>query len=377
MNRNCPICDSNVKTILYHQKFCKTDITIIPEYNVVGCLKCGFCFADNIPTQLEFNKYYEKMSKYETDYTNKEHNQKIFDFIIRGLKDKNARILDIGCGTGGLLKIFKENGFTNLFGLDPSARCVDILLDNGIKALQGSVNNLKLDNKHRFDLIILSSVLEHIVDLKDCMMRVSNLSAPNGLLFVEVPNAARFQGYVFAPFQQFSVEHINYFSHWSIDNLLKMFYFERCDMENMENKINQTIDPCIFTMAVNRYHEPVLNHVTIENIDSYIEICQEKEKELKDDIEDILSYYEKIIIWGCGTFTQMLIGKGILDLSKVSYFVDSNMNYRNKTINYLPIKMPSEINSNEPILISSWSYQEEIAKYISDNFKNEVLKIYE
>jgi hypothetical protein len=65
-NRLCPICNSDKKTVLFHQSFSGfADNNLLNSYDVVACDDCGFCFADNIPPQNVFDKYYRDLSKYE------------------------------------------------------------------------------------------------------------------------------------------------------------------------------------------------------------------------------------------------------------------------------------------------------------------------
>ena len=42
---------------------------------------------------------------------------------IKRFINKNISILDIGCANGGLLEVFKLNGYSDLSGLDPSPAC--------------------------------------------------------------------------------------------------------------------------------------------------------------------------------------------------------------------------------------------------------------
>jgi SAM-dependent methyltransferase len=235
MNRSCPICSSSKKTLIYKQKFTNSGISLMKGYDIVVCKTCGFVFADKIPLQKEFDHYYAVMSKYEFNYANGavskdylNHFTKIVNFLIPNIARKKAAILDIGCSTGGLLSIFKLKGYTNLLGIDPSSSCIKAV--RKLYRIEASVNNIanfKTDKK--FDLIILSAVLEHLVDFTQAILKIRSLLKDQGLLFIEVPDVERFAlfcsparldkedgrprprmvggrtSFVQAPFQQFSI----------------------------------------------------------------------------------------------------------------------------------------------------------------------------
>ncbi len=387
MNRFCPICSSAQKTKLYNQNFHNKVIALMENYDVVVCDNCCFVYADNIPSQEEFNKYYAVMSKYEFDFKDGVvsgdylmHFQKIAKFLKPYLPDKKVRILDIGCSTGALLYVLKSEGYSNLSGLDPSPACVKTVRKlYDIEAVACNISDFISD--HQFGVIILSAVLEHFVDFEVALRKIRSLLIDGGLLFIEVPDAERFDSYIFTPFQQFSIEHINYFSQYSLKNLLGKFSFETIGLEKNENRINQTIDPDIFFLSKKQKKSDfkIVKDVACElRIKKYIVQCSEFDLKVKKIIRERLSDKNKIIVWGVGTHTQRLIGTG-LDLSKILFFVDSNSRYHGKKINGLEIKSPADIKEGAPILISTYSYQEEVVQQIRVGLKlkNEIIKIYE
>lgn len=357
------------------------------SYDVVACKKCGLVFADNIPSQAEFNNYYEILSKYEFNYkeglVNQDyikHFSKITGFIIRHLKNKEAVILDIGCSTGGLLSILKSKGYTNLLGIDPSPSCVKTV--NKLYRINASVNNIEnFKTNKKFDLIILSAVLEHVVDFRNSFEKIRSLLNENGLLFIEVPDIEKFWQYVSAPFQQFSIEHINYFSKYSLANLLSLFSFRTIKVKDNVSKLSQMIDPDIFILAQKTNNNDsglVKDKVSASGIKKYIKKCLKTDLRIKKIVNEKLPKQNKIIVWGVGTHTQRLIGAGILDPVRIIYFVDSNKRYTGKKLYSLTIKSPGDITEKNPILISTQSYQDEITNQIRKtlHLDNEIITLY-
>ncbi|MFH1292381.1 MAG: class I SAM-dependent methyltransferase [bacterium] len=386
MNRACPICLSNNKKQLYKQNFGNQTIAPMIGYNIVICQECGFAYADNIPSQEKFDDYYTEMSKYEFSHSDGivaekyvNHFQNIVDFLIPYLANKKSKIIDIGCSTGCLLSLLKSEGYCDLTGLDPSQACVKTAKElYNIDIINGSISDLN-DSK-KYDLVILSAVLEHLVDFEGSLNKICSSLNHNGLIFIEVPDALRFSSYITAPFQQFSIEHINYFSKYSIANLLSKYSFELLNVLENVNLTNELSDPDIFVMAKkvdNSSFKIERDNVSEINLKEYIKASTEIDLKIKKIIKEKLIDKEKIIIWGVGTHTQRLIGSG-LDLKQVAYFVDSNERYCGKEMNGVKIKSPNDINEDVPILISSYSYQDEISKQIRDDLKldNEILKLY-
>ena len=386
MNRFCPICSCSEKTFLYKQNFHNKVISLMDNYDVVVCDSCGFVYADNIPSQSEFDSYYAAMSRYEFSHNDGifsksyiDHARGIIDFLIPHISNKKARILDIGCSTGCLLSLFKERGYSNLIGVDPSPSCAETVIKRyGIETVASTISTFEPNES--FDVIILSAVVEHLVDLDSSIQKVISMLNPNGLLFIEIPDAERFDTYIFTPFQQFSIEHINYFTQHSITNLLSKFSFEIIEMQKSENKGNQTIDPNLLILSRKSSKsdiQTIRDDICEIKIRNYMSQCSKIDLDMKKTIQEKLSNKDKVIVWGVGTNTLRLLNSG-LDLSKVLYFVDSNTRYSGKKINGIEIKLPNEIKENDPILILTYSYQEEVIHQIREVLKlnNEIIKIY-
>ena len=67
---------------------------------------------------------------------------------------------------------------------------------------------------------MLSHVLEHIIDVQGAVAGLRSLVKPGGLVYIEVPDAARYHDHLVAPFHDFNTEHIN---HFSVGTLKRLF----------------------------------------------------------------------------------------------------------------------------------------------------------
>lgn len=111
-------------------------------------------------------------------------------YILQLLKNqpKHAKILDIGCSSGLLLKELIDSGFdsNNLFGIDISSQAIKNCKENGItNAFVMDAQSTELNTT--FDVIIASDCLEHIKNDEKALENWHHNLKPNGLLLVFVP----------------------------------------------------------------------------------------------------------------------------------------------------------------------------------------------
>ena len=104
-------------------------------------------------------------------------------FRGRGVR-LDSRILDVGCGAGGLLMKLQRDGFTALLGADPFIQA-DIDYGNGVRILKKSVDELD----GRYDFIMLHHSFEHMPDPAAALRALAPRLAPGGTLLLRIPVA--------------------------------------------------------------------------------------------------------------------------------------------------------------------------------------------
>lgn len=115
--------------------------------------------------------------------------QRRFDVISNALAGKSVkRVAEIGCGAGWNLYPFHQTGAV-VVGCDYSPELTAFGRGLGMDIRQGAADQLK---QERFDLIILSHVLEHMPDPLAELERLLFQLEPDGTLYIEVPNARAF-----------------------------------------------------------------------------------------------------------------------------------------------------------------------------------------
>lgn len=112
------------------------------------------------------------------------------DLIEKLNPSARGKILDLGCGAGVFLKMAQRNGWKQCVGVDVNERYSDIYNDGGgIQFINSSFERLE-PNKlgGNYDAISMWSVLEHLYDKHAILDALIKMLAPNGLLFILVPN---------------------------------------------------------------------------------------------------------------------------------------------------------------------------------------------
>ena len=162
------------------------------------CKNCGLIMTNPSMDQNSLNSFYDQ--DYRPLYTgNEDASYDVFkeqfqrgmiqaEFVssIINLEDVK-RILEIGCGAGGILKAFSEIFVdAEIEGIDLGERYISYGRLQGLELRKASSEVLISENK-KYDLIICSHSLEHFLDLKRELNNISELLSENGVLFIEVP----------------------------------------------------------------------------------------------------------------------------------------------------------------------------------------------
>ena len=113
-------------------------------------------------------------------------------YLLRLLKNKNARILDFGCGFGQLIQSLNKLGYHNVEGADINPVALDFLRASNIITYDLRYEqDFYCSHEGLFDFIVMSHVLEHIPknEIINQLRLIRKLINMGGSLIVMVPNA--------------------------------------------------------------------------------------------------------------------------------------------------------------------------------------------
>ena len=390
--RACPICGHNGGVHLLNLDFVLYEDHPLSEgYDLVSCEECGFVFADTSVTQSDYDRYYAKFSRYEDNRTCTGGGESAYDSarldtaardIAVQLTDKNSRILDVGCANGGLLKRLMNLGFENVVGIDPSPVCVrNTKRLTGKPAFPCGLFNLS-PHLGLFDLVMVSHVLEHVFDVKSAVRNMFGLLHHDGMVYVECPDATRYDHLIHAPYQEFNTEHINHFSRTLLGNLFRSHGFVTIhDGERSFSMPSGTPYLAVYgfyrrgdgTGAVTR---TVFDGELSRCARSYIAKSELIMNRMSDMIGDLLASGRPIVVWGTGQLTMKLLSMTGLAKGDLYAFVDSSPINQGKLLMGKPIMGPDDLKGaqqrNWTILIASTIYEKAIRADIKDQFGESV-----
>jgi 2-polyprenyl-3-methyl-5-hydroxy-6-metoxy-1,4-benzoquinol methylase len=101
--------------------------------------------------------------------------------------DLDESVIDVGCGTGSILRALQQRGFAHLHGLELSEFAVNRLTAQGIEMSHGDLLNMPL-NGAAFDVAIASEVLEHVIRRRRFMRELTRIVKPFGKILIFVPD---------------------------------------------------------------------------------------------------------------------------------------------------------------------------------------------
>jgi SAM-dependent methyltransferase len=356
----------------------------------VVCGNCGFAYADTQVSQHDYDVFYARYSKYESNSTSTggggspEDARRLEEMavsIAEVIPDREARLVDVGCANGGLLKELRKLGYSRLCGIDPSPACVQAAKALGIaEGFIGTLSDLPPD-AGEFDGVILSHVLEHVQDLQQAVAGIRRLTRPEGVVYVEVPDATHYAECLLAPFQDFNTEHINHFSGRALTNLFVARGWNRLGGGKKTLFAAPAMPyPAVFGFFTKSAATTTSGPLKVDTelrvrLADYIIASQAMMQAIDKKIQAVLEKNEPVIVWGTGQLAMKLLGETCLAQARIAAFVDGNPINHGKLLKGIPVLSPAQVNgSKSPIIVASIIQGQAIAKAIQQlNLPNPVI----
>jgi len=167
------------------------------------CLDCGHTTYMDKPSREWVNKFYLETwdgdSKFEEEVKRRgeEAKKDLFaqstNVMIQQMRkfniEKDANILEIGCGYGDMLRILKNGGYTNLIGIESSkVRAMVAEKAHNIRVNNEAFEDIGFHKDQKFDIIFSYHTLEHSYDPSEVIKKASELQDEGDYLILSLPN---------------------------------------------------------------------------------------------------------------------------------------------------------------------------------------------
>ncbi|NOR69044.1 MAG: methyltransferase domain-containing protein [Methylomarinum sp.] len=141
-----------------------------------------------IENGVQKNHYFEYRKVSESFYKN----ATIPIWIKNELSNKESKILDYGCGFGQNLTALANENYQNIYGVDIEKNAIKQCLKNNLVVKKLDLNNLVNPFDFKFDVIILTHIIEHIPKdeiISTLILIKQKFLSSDGKLLIAVPNA--------------------------------------------------------------------------------------------------------------------------------------------------------------------------------------------
>jgi 2-polyprenyl-3-methyl-5-hydroxy-6-metoxy-1,4-benzoquinol methylase len=303
----------------------------------------------------------------------RDHLKGIANVATDFIRGTNARVLDIGCNDGTLLRYY-PNAFAK-FGVDPSDVAQEI--GDGITVVQDTFPSHELDSltgAQKFDIITSIAMFYDLEDPLSFVRAVEKLLSDEGLWIFEMsymPSMLAMNSY-----DTICHEHLEYYSFGVLENLL-----QRCGMKVVKvetNIINGGSIRCYATHVSNFSFKTIENYRTMERFRQQefdLELdtnkpyknFQDRINRHRDDLLKLLKSLKRkgktIHVYGASTKGNTILQWCGIDHTLIEYAADRNPDKDGaRTIGTdIPIINEEQSRAMKPdyYLVLPWHFREE------------------
>jgi len=293
---DCPFCNSDLRI----------SVSEIDTYGIPGqhsiCVECGCFYASKHLNSESLNLVYDTLYR-DLDRGDANGQAGLFKLeedkgreIKRFLTDHNfdlqpgSLVVDIGCGAGGTLNIFKEMGM-KVFGIDIGSEYLAYGQKNNLAIVNCTFEELSSHlGDGSVDLFIVDQVLEHIQSPSSLLKTLRSLLKVDGKIYISVPGFRNIGSQY-----MFDIKRYLQFVH--------LLHFDACLLRNflMEEGFKvEIIDESVVAVAMidDQVRKPLINSCS-QCPDTTV-FLYEVEKQRKKLKNRVFSFFKFKVVWTLG-----------------------------------------------------------------------------
>lgn len=367
MNRDkCLICDSrsSSKDMLLSLPNMPASAQNIPtkdeldsdysiSLNLYQCSCCGLVQLDAEP--VAYYKHVIRAGGGSSTMINLRR-QEYEDFMKR-FDLQNKRVIEIGCGRGEFLKVWKEFPIEAV-GIEYDDNLVKEANDNGLNVCKAYAENAGTQLPGApYDAFVQFNFMEHQPDPNGMVQCIYNNLTDDGVGLVTVPSLEyilQYDGYY-----ELIRDHLAYYSEGALRYLFEKNGFD-----------------VVGCRTVNRdTHEIIVRKRKKVNVESWKQNFLDLKDEIEQYVDEYLSKGKKVAIWGA-SHQGFTLASSLQLSDKISYIIDSAVFKQGKYApgSHIPIYGRDHY-KEEPvasILIVAPGYTDEIAAIIKKELSENI-----
>ena len=152
-------------------------------------------------------------------------------------KNKDAKILDLGCDNGfWSLKLAEKINTQNIYGIEIVDERIKKAQQNNIQVKKSDLNKKFPYPDNFFDVVHANQVIEHLIDTDQFIEEIKRVLKPEGYCIISTENLAGWDNIFAIMFgQQAFSQHIS--EKWHIGNKFSPYYGEKLNLKSWTHKI--------------------------------------------------------------------------------------------------------------------------------------------
>ena len=316
----CHLCGVDDTEVLF-QKRDKLGITS-DEFQVVKCKHCGLLYVNPRPTEAEMGKFYPEtyswketmeadslvakvVRKLEKGYRSHLLRDEVSK-VIRHTGRSSGKVLDIGCGTGDRLDVFRNKGFET-WGVETSDSANYAREHLHLNVSRGDLFSARFPDRF-FDVVTLYNVLEHTHHPTRVCGEIHRITKDDGFLAIQVPNKNSLQYRIFK-------------KRWAAFDVPRdLYYFGVEILRSLLGKVGFALKRMDHFM--NWWHPPTLVISLFPNLDP--QKAWGEERQGKSPVVQRLAWILCTLLAGPFTQLESSLGRGAMI---TSYWKKDGSNY--------------------------------------------------
>ncbi|WP_225071657.1 class I SAM-dependent methyltransferase [Desulfuromonas sp. CSMB_57] len=384
MIRRCALCSSTLQILAQDQWH-------IPGLGkkIIGfshCPDCGMIQQSPTVTPDEMTHFYKTTAVYNCFSDNYKPTEEKIISVTRNINDLLGlagnvpkTVFQVGCSDGYTLSRYQEAGADSVLGIDPSE------FNRKIAKIFYNIDSVcmefeEFETDQRYDLAILTHVLEHLYDPKLILTKCNEFLHPGGWLLAEVPLLEKEE---YFPTGYLSFEHINYFT---ADLFTQMI--EACGFEiQLQTKLYKACRYPVVTVIAKKFKSPNFQYKYRQDrnsagvINRFLNFDKSEWLRINNHLLKNIKIGSDIFLWGAGIHTsQLLCNTDIKKNYNIRYMLDNSETKWGKEIANIECRKPSLniFKNGDIVVISTRASEEEVYQALYNQYGDtiELIKLY-